>query len=127
MRLARSIDIHPSQRRVHAGPVAGGTFWALDGLNDLPTDHRLAKADASYLILHGNLYVQDATRPGTWSPVRDVIFHRVVQDGSLVDGTFLVSVRPYLPELYYSPKTWRGRRAIRRAIQRATRLVRKVS
>lgn len=123
--LVRSIEIRKQDRYVHAGPVGGGCFWALATVNDLPANHRLARADAAYLLRHGDLYMQDATRPGTWRAVTSTAelggFSASLEDKYEACETRFIA-RPYLPELYFVPRTWRGLRAIRRAESRARRI-----
>ena len=115
--LIRSLNIR--DKRHHDGPVAGGTFWALASVASFPASAQVAKADAAHLLRHGTLWLQDASKPGSWVQVTssaDLGVFRV-GDGSLVDGT--VSVAPFLPELYFVPKNWRGARAVQRAQRRA--------
>lgn len=125
MRLVRSIDVPASRKSRHLGPVAGGSFWAIAGLNDLPACHRVASADAAYLLRYGALFIQDAVHPAGWTQISSAKelrqFRLSVVDGSMVDETLRISVVPFLPELYFVPRSWRGRRAVRRAQHRAMR------
>ncbi|WP_053958112.1 hypothetical protein [Sulfobacillus thermosulfidooxidans] len=122
MRLIRLVDFPDSKKAIHRGPVPGGTFWALDGVHDLPVfGHRVAYADALFLMKHGTLYIQDVRQPDTWHIVSDLAALRVfhVTYATTCDGDDYPVFWPYLPELYYVPRTFRGGRSIARVQRRA--------
>lgn len=123
MNLTRTLEIPACEKRLRNGPCAGGTFWALGGLIAYPAEHRVARADAGYLLKHGDLYFQPTTQADAWVKAGSLDdlrqFRRIVVDGSLVDGTGYVTALPFLPEFYYVPRSWRGRRAVERAHRRA--------
>lgn len=121
--LTRHCDINARARRQHDGPVAGGTFWALAAANDLPLGGPIAHADPVAMLRHGRIWWQDATRPGTWQPVTSAAQVAKLQRqarASLRDDWQGCTARlEFVPEFYFAPRNWRGRRLVDRATARA--------
>lgn len=120
MRLIRRMDI--TNKTEHWGPCPGGTFWALDGAHDFALlGVRIAFADPVYLMRHGILYMQDTFYPDSWAIVScpDDLRRFSTRWKTDEEGFPYPVVLPFLPEFYYVSRTFRGSRAVARAIRRA--------
>ena len=118
MKLVRELG---NFKQSHNGPQKNGTFWALKTHNDLPGKSPCIEADLEYLLKCGKVWIQNVSRTG-WKQIIN-IDELPKFSSKLVDDyygcTSRIIVQPFLPEFYFVPTSWRGKRFLRRAINRA--------
>lgn len=102
MKLTRAVG---KFKQVHKGPFAGGTFWALEDLHDLPiaTTLSLSFREAAR---RGRIWIQDAGSSGGWQEIRRESelpeFSAIWQDDYDACATYK-SITPFAPEFYFIP------------------------
>ena len=129
MTLLRLWGLASHKKNIHQGPVPGGVFFCHRDYHDFnPYVHGslgVSFADLSFLLKTGRVWMQDAERPQdhlSWqeitSPADLPKFRKI--DCSNYDHV-AEAIVPFLPEFYYVPKNFRGRRFLRRSENRADR------
>ena len=103
-------------KRNHDGPKPGGIFFAAKEFNDVFFYDVIGHAQLSHLLRNGQVWMQNAEKPGTWEQIKDVSQVPRFIEGwgvtpDLVDYCF---VRPFMPEFYFIPKNARGGRLAKR-------------
>ena len=121
MKLIRHVALPNAVRRVCDGPCSGGTFWAIDGANDLPPGP-FAFGDLQFMIANGSVWISDAAKFAGWTEVTrpsDMPNFKAdwIDDYNACSVRFDVS--PFMPQFYFVPRNRRGRRFLSRTTARA--------
>lgn len=107
------------------GPEPGGTFWCLQGGNDLPpySNINIAVAELGQLLRRCRVWVKEAGEGANlWKElfsVGDLPEFSYKWRGDYDSLTARLVVSPFMPEFYVLPKSGNGRRQLGRSLRRA--------
>ncbi|MDH4330908.1 MAG: hypothetical protein OEV93_05175 [Candidatus Moranbacteria bacterium] len=122
MKLIRSWSIPDYKKKFENGPKSGGFFMCLKRFNDLPLNHQVSEHELGFLLNTGEVFMKDSqARGGSWTKIECVqdVKKRNFNFTSLFRDYEVILVAPFMPEFYYVPKNFRGKRHMRRSPNRA--------